>query len=116
MSQHIAQFSKTVSAATASGVLTVDETASLWPGTFAWLSKAAVTSQRVQIVEIVSATTLRVRIVPQIDAVNFAKAAPVGYPNMASSDLSGFTGGSATLAGEAQVVGSNADGTRLPSA
>lgn len=116
MSQHLSQFSKAVSQATVSGVLTVDETATLWPGQIGWLSKAAVDSQRVQIVEVLSATTIRVRIVPRIDDKNFAKTAPVGYPNLWSSDLSGFAGGSATLSCEAQVVGSNADGTRLPSA
>jgi len=116
MSQHLAQFSKTVSAATISGVLTVDETTTLWPGQVCWLSKAAVASQQVQIVEILSATTLRARILPRITDGNFAKSTPLGYPNMASSDLAGFTGGGSTLAGEAQVVGSNADGTRLPSA
>ncbi len=53
--------SKAVTAATAGGVLTVDETASLFPGTTAWLTKNdASASVHVKILSILTATTLKV--------------------------------------------------------
>lgn len=104
MGRQIPANSKTVSAASAAGVLTVVSTADLFPDQIGWLSKSGVVSQRVQVSEIVDATTFRCRILAKITDDNFAKAAPIAYPGSNFGDLSGFNGGSATFASDPQIV------------
>lgn len=108
MAQQTQRLSIAVSAANASGMLTVASTAATWPSQIGWLSKVAVTSQRIQVVEILSATTFRARILPRITDGNFAKGSPAAYPTNQGSDLSGFDGGGATFDAEPQVVPGNA--------
>jgi hypothetical protein len=120
MSTLIAAVSKAVTTATASGVLTVDSTTPIWPGQIGWLSKTGQTSLRIQVVEIISATTFRARAIPVISGDNFAKlgpqaagtASPAGYPTNSFSDLSAFTT-SGQFDAEPQVVGDNSDGGKL---
>jgi hypothetical protein len=105
--QLIKAISKTVSAATASGICTVDATDVVWPGQIGWLSKSGVVSERIQVTEILSATTFRATILASIKDDNFCKVSgsrPAAYPNAMFSDLSGFNGGSATFSAESQVV------------
>lgn len=101
MGQLVARTSLTVSAADSSGLLTVADTTTVWPEQVAWLSKSGVTSQRIQVVEVVSSTTFRCRILPLISDQNFANGA---YPGSNFSDLSAFNGGSANFAADPQVV------------
>lgn len=74
----------TVSAATAAGYLTVDSTTGLYVSAFCWLTKTDTTLPiRVQITEIVSGTSVGVRLAPAL-----AQA-----PNYGRSDVSAYNGG-----------------------
>lgn len=108
MGQLIPRTSMAVSNADASGVLTVTDTTTVYPDQIGWLSKSGVTSQRVQVHEVLSTTTFRCRILPLISDDNFANGSPAAYPGNNFADLSGFGGGSATFAADPQVVGGHA--------
>jgi hypothetical protein len=111
MGQLIPRTSLTVSAANSSGVLTVADTTTVWPTQIGWLSKSGVTSQRLQVVEVIGSTTFRCRILPLISDDNFDKGSPLAYPGSNFSDLSGFDGGSATFSADPQVVRGSATST-----
>lgn len=112
MSLQIPALSKAVTAATSSGVLTVDDTTPVWPGQFGWLSKSG-TYARIQVVEILSSTTFRVRKAPKLDDVGLGSGLA---PSSMFADLSAFNGGSCSFNCESQVVGTGSDGLKPPSA
>jgi hypothetical protein len=107
MGQQVNRLSIAVSATNASGVCTVASTSAIWNSQIGWISKSGVTSQRIQVVEILSATTFRARILPRITDDNFAKGSNAAYPSNQFSDLSAFNG-SANFDAEPQVVPGNA--------
>lgn len=49
---------------TAAGVITIVSTTAWYPGQIAWISNNAAAAKRIQIVEILSATTMTARILP----------------------------------------------------
>jgi hypothetical protein len=110
MSLQIPALSKAVTAATSSGVLTIDDTTPVWPGQIGWLAKAG-NYARIQVVEILSTTTFRARAVPKINDPGFGNGLT---PSSMFADLSAFTGGSCTFNCESQVVGTNSDGGKMP--
>jgi len=123
MGTQIATVSKAVTAATVSGVCTVDSTTPIWPSQIGWLSKSGQVSVRIQVVEIISATTFRARVIAGVDEGHFARSrpnaaganSPAAYPTNAFSDLVAFHL-SATFDAEAQVVQTNNDNGKMPSA
>jgi len=91
--------SKAVSAATNEGVLTVDETASLFPGTTAWLTlNDASASVHVKLLRCPTATTVVVGNADPVVGKN-------GFSSQSNSpiDVSAYNG-SATLCIETQVA------------
>jgi hypothetical protein len=94
------------SAADATGRLTVESTAYLFPGANAWVKKDTA-SARVKILAVLGATTILVRRWPTRKAQNDSELdhdqENYGTPNYGVSDMTDFDGG-ATVAMEAQVV------------
>jgi hypothetical protein len=91
--------SKAVTAATSGGVLTVDETASLFPGTTAWLTlNDALAQVHVKILSCPTATTLTVGNADPVVGKN-------GFSSQSNNpiDVSAYNG-SATLCIETQVA------------
>jgi len=124
MSIIIAPVSIAVTSATISGVLTVSATTDIWPGQNGWLSKSGETSLRIQVVEILSSTTFRAKVIAGTNEGNFGRArpnatgaaSPAAVPGNQFSDLSAFTGG-ANFNAESQVVATNpVNGGKIPNA
>jgi hypothetical protein len=101
-----------ITAASAVGVLTVDSTTNIYPGTNGWASKTdGSVHYRVRILAVTGSTTLLARrwptkqendptdtVVTKHDQENF------GAPRYGLSDLSALAGGSATLNIEVQTA------------
>jgi len=100
-----------ISAATSGGVITVASTTDVWPGQVGYVSKTATPSLRVEVTEVLTATTFRTKLQPKIDDANFAKGSPAGYSSgSASWDVSAYNGGA--FSAEEQVVETMPDGTK----
>lgn len=99
-----------ITAATSLGVLTVDSTASIFPGTNGWASKNDSSVQyRVRILAVTGSNTLVVRRWPQKtdnDGTNITThdQENFGPPHYGWSDVSALNGGSATLSIEVQTA------------
>jgi hypothetical protein len=110
MALQIQKLTKAVSQTTTSGVLTVDDTTPIWPGQIGHLSKAGVTTVRIQVVEVVSSTTFRARFLPATSDAGFGSGLTT---SSMFGDLSAFAGGSASFSADSQVVGTGTDGGKL---
>lgn len=96
-----------ISAATDKGVLTVDSTAYVYPGTYGWAVKDDQSVQyRVKILAVTGATTLVARRCNQKRDPDGTKYDQENYgpPSYGLSDLSALDGGSAHLSIETQTA------------